>query len=156
MPFTKKLRKLRWKVPSGEERVQFYIRFSLSLFKIQDGRTDIALNCLDLANPSEKLKVELVFPLEKFPTGELDKEPDKERENRTKIRHEVGQKNQTRNQTKNWANNQTRNREKNSDKKSHKKADRNTAQKKPDEKKMDKKRAKKSVVQYTLIFLNAQ
>ena len=112
MPFTKKLRKLRWKVPSGEQRVQFYIRFSLSLFKIQDGRTDIALNCLDLANPSEKLKVELVFPLEKFPTGELDKEPDKERENRTKIRHEVGQKNQTRNQTKNWANNQTRNREK--------------------------------------------
>ena len=85
---------------------------SLSLFKIQDGRTDIALNCLDLANPSEKLKVELVFPLEKFPTGELDKEPDKERENRTKIRHEIGQKNQTRNQTKNWANNQTRNREK--------------------------------------------
>ena len=92
LPFTKKLRKLRWKVPSGEERVQFYIRFSLSLFKIQDGRTDIALNCLDLANPSEKLKVELVFPLEKFPTGELDKEPDKERENRTKNRHEIGQK----------------------------------------------------------------
>ena len=30
LPFTKKLRKLRWKVPSGEERVQFYIRFSLS------------------------------------------------------------------------------------------------------------------------------
>ena len=88
-------------MPSGEERVQFYIRFSLSLFKIQDGRTDIALNCLDLANPSEKLKVELVFPLEKFPTGELDKEPDKEpdkeRENRTKNRHEIGQKNLTRN-----------------------------------------------------------
>ena len=79
-------------MPLGEERVQFYIRFSLSLFKIQDGRTDIALNCLDLANPSEKLKVELVFPLEKFPTGELDKEPDKERENRTKNRHEIGQK----------------------------------------------------------------
>ena len=97
MPFTKKLRKLRWKVPSGEERVQFYIRFSLSLFKIQDGRTDIAQNCLGLANPSEKLKVELVFPLEKFPTGELDKEPDKERENRTKNRHEIGQKNQRRN-----------------------------------------------------------
>ena len=97
MPFTKKLRKLRWKVPSGEERVQFYIRFSLSLFKSEDGRTDIALNCLDLMNPSEKLKVELVFPLEKFPTGELDKEPDKERENRTKNRHEIGQKNQTRN-----------------------------------------------------------
>ena len=70
---------------------------SLFLFKIQDGRTDIALNCLDLANPSEKLKVELVFPLEKFPTGELDKEPDKERENRTKNRHEIGQKNLTRN-----------------------------------------------------------
>ena len=81
----------------GWRTCAFYIRFSLSLFKIQDGRTDIALNCLDLANPSEKLKVELVFPLEKFPTGELDKEPDKERENRTKTRHEIGQKNQTRN-----------------------------------------------------------
>ena len=80
-------------MPLGEEHVQFYIRFSLSLFKIQDGRTDIALNCLDLANPSEKLKVELVFPLEKFPTGELDKEL----ENKTKNPHEIGQKNQTRN-----------------------------------------------------------
>lgn len=56
---------------------------SLSLFKIQGGRTDIALNCLDLANSSENFKVELVFPLEKFPTGELHKEPDKEGENRT-------------------------------------------------------------------------
>ena len=150
LPFTKNLRKLRWKVPSGEERVQFYIHFSLSLFKIQDGGADIALNCLDLANPSENLKVELVFPLEKFSAGELDKEPDKKRENRTKNRHEIGQKNQTRNQTKNWANNQTRNREKTRTRNRRKTPTEIQPKKSGTKKKWTKKRAKKRVVQYTL------